>query len=190
MDRLRARLTEALKGVQRMPRPEQPAPSGAAVAEDLAQHFEKELVSAQGRLIRVANEAEAQAAIERRADGGGIVRAEDEFSETALREAVVGVDRADLLIAETGTVARSYRSQEAARVTLVPPVAVFVATLDALVRDLPTALTRIEVEHDGDPAYSVLITGPSRTADIEKMLVIPAHGPRELIVILIDGHTA
>jgi L-lactate dehydrogenase complex protein LldG len=34
--------------------------------------------------------------------------------------------------------------------------------------------------------YQVIVTGPSRTADIEKVLVIPAHGPRRLIVVMCD----
>ncbi|HPB95453.1 MAG TPA: LUD domain-containing protein, partial [Polyangiaceae bacterium] len=34
--------------------------------------------------------------------------------------------------------------------------------------------------------YQVLVTGPSRTADVEKVLVIPAHGPRKLVVVLCE----
>ena len=56
---------------------------------------------------------------------------------------------------------------------------------DQLVPGLPEALTRLADRHREGRAYSVFITGPSRTADIEKELVIPAHGPRELVVVLI-----
>ena len=86
---------------------------------------------------------------------------------------------------ETGTVLRSYPSREASRISLAPDVSVFLAARDSLVPDLPAALDRIAPAHRAGRAYTVMITGPSRTADIEKELVIPAHGPRELIVLLV-----
>jgi L-lactate dehydrogenase complex protein LldG len=96
----------------------------------------------------------------------------------------VGVDRADLLVAETGTVVRTYPSREASRASLHPATSVFVASGEALVPDLAAALRRLRPVHGQGAAYTVLVTGPSRTADIEKVPVIPAHGPRELIVLL------
>ena len=128
------------------------------------------------------------AALERA--GGRLVRLPDEdAADRWLREAGLtgetGVDRADLLIAETGTVVRSYATREESRVSLVPPRTVFLATADCLVPDLASALARLAPEHEAGRAYTVLITGPSRTADIEKELVIPAHGPRDLVVLLL-----
>ena len=127
------------------------------------------------------------AALERA--GGRLVRLPDEdAADRWLREAAwteeTGVDRADLLIAETGTVVRSYETREESRVSLVPPCSVFLAAPDQLVPDLASALTRLAPLHEAGRAYTVLITGPSRTADIEKELVIPAHGPRDLVVLL------
>ena len=126
--------------------------------------------------------------------GGRFVRAGpgDDPGDWAEREypgATVGIDAADLLIAETGTVARSYPDREAARVSLDPEVTVFTATGDEVVADLPEALERIAPAHRESRAYTVLVTGPSRTADIEKTLVVPAHGPRQVIVWLTgDAH--
>ena len=105
-------------------------------------------------------------------------------TEAALLRAEIGIDRADRLVAETGTVVRSYANRAAARVALVPAVSVFLTHRDALVRDLPAALAHVAEAHGQGRAYTVLLTGPSRTADIEKQLVIPAHGPRELLVVL------
>ena len=184
MDRLVDTLRRALAGSTRRPAPPPPPPSGARVGADLVTAFEHALVRASGRLVRVPDAAAARAWIEREHADQQVVWATDEPSEAALRGADVGVDRADLLIAETGTVVRTFPSAAAARTSLVPPTSVFVAFEADLVRDLPQALARLAVRHGEGRAATVLITGPSRTADIEKQLVIPAHGPRELVVVL------
>jgi L-lactate dehydrogenase complex protein LldG len=134
---------------------------------DLMDRFEQALVRAGGRLVRAAGEEAGRRWVEAEyADGDA------------------GVDEADLLVAETGTVVRTYPTREASRVSLVPEVSVFLATPDRLVPDLAVALERLAPLHREGRAYTVFVTGPSRTADIEKQLVIPAHGPRELIVVL------
>ena len=58
--------------------------------------------------------------------------------------------------------------------------------LQQLVDDLKQALKLIRLKYDTIPSMISLITGPSRTADIEKTLVMGAHGPKELYVFLID----
>ena len=75
--------------------------------------------------------------------------------------------------------------REASRISLVPARSVFLATPGMLVATLAEALDLVAGDHRAGRAYTVLVTGPSRTADIEKELVIPAHGPRELWVILV-----
>jgi L-lactate dehydrogenase complex protein LldG len=66
-------------------------------------------------------------------------------------------------------------------------VHVVVATLDQIVPTLGDALHLAKDRHAGRmPSMLSFITGPSRTGDIERILVLGAHGPKELIVILID----
>lgn len=185
MDRLLARLRSALDDAVRVSAPGPVPPSGAPVGDDLLAAFRGALEAADGRLEEVRDETAAWRLVATRWSGRPVVEFGEDLEEGALREAAVGVDRADLLIAETGTVVRSYATRAAARVALVPPVSVFLARPDALVRDLPAALARVAAAHREGRAYTVLITGPSRTADIEKKLVIPAHGPRELVVVLV-----
>ncbi len=70
--------------------------------------------------------------------------------------------------------------------SVVAPCHIVVARADQLVPDLEAALARasaIAPQH----SYVGLITGSSRTADIEKLLVIGAHGPRRLVVIVQQG---
>jgi L-lactate utilization protein LutC len=188
MKHLLENIRRALAGVARAPLPPPASPSGAAAlegGEDLPTIFATFFERAAGRLVPVADRSAAEAWIEREYTGRTICRIEDAPSEEALRASDVGVDRADFLIAETGTIVRSYTSRRASRVSLVPPTTVFLAHVDELVRDLPQALARLADAHRAGRAWSILVTGPSRTADIEKQLVIPAHGPREVVVLLL-----
>lgn len=179
-----ARIQRALAGAPRPAHPGAPPVRGTASTEDLAIRFAEALSRVSGRVERLPGEGAVEEFLRREFKGRAIVRSWEDPDETALRQAEVGVDRADLLLAETGTVVRSYRTREESRISLVPAVSVFLATPDQLVPDLPAALDRIAPAHRAGRAYTVLITGPSRTADIEKELVIPAHGPRELLVLL------
>jgi L-lactate dehydrogenase complex protein LldG len=65
-------------------------------------------------------------------------------------------------------------------------VHVVVATCDQIVGTLGDALHFCQARADGRmPSMLSFITGPSRTGDIERILVLGAHGPKELVVILI-----
>ncbi len=164
MDRVFRRIRDHLATAPDVPAPPPPAPSPDP--GDLVEAFRFALLRAGGRILEFTRESDARASFP---DGDG---------ET-------GVDRADLLIADTGTVVRTYASREESRVSLVPPRSVFLATPDLIVPGLPEALECLAPLHRAGPSYTVFITGPSRTADVEKQLVIPAHGPRELVVVLV-----
>ncbi len=187
MDRLLRRVRDALRGAARPERPgapERPPPPSRAA---LRAAFREALERAAGRWLTARDEEEARRRIEAEFPGERILWWEEDPGERDLREAGVGVDRADLLVAETGTVVRTHATREAARLSLLPPVSVFLAREEDLVPDLPEALRRLAPRHRAGRAHTVLVTGPSRTADIEKELVIPAHGPRELLVLLLEA---
>ena len=62
------------------------------------------------------------------------------------------------------------------------------ATKEQLLSDLPAAYKYMQEKYaDGYPSMMTLVSGPSRTGDIERILVLGAHGPRKLTVILIEG---
>jgi L-lactate dehydrogenase complex protein LldG len=87
-------------------------------------------------------------------------------------------------VAETGSVAVAWPRDERRRALLADRLYVLVPR-DELVATLDEALERIEaLVRDGRP-YVTLMTGPSRTADIERALTVGVHGPRELHVTLI-----
>jgi L-lactate dehydrogenase complex protein LldG len=96
-----------------------------------------------------------------------------------------GITGCEFLIAHTGSVMVSSAQKGGRQMFVYPPVHVVVAKKDQLVPYLEDAYTGIQEKHDENlPSQITLITGPSRTADIEKTLILGAHGPRELQVFL------
>jgi L-lactate utilization protein LutC len=92
------------------------------------------------------------------------------------------ITMAEALVAQTGSVLVSSGCGGRAA-PFVAPVHIVVAKAAQLVPDLSAAFARVkERETAGNNSYLCFITGSSRTADIEKILVMGAHGPRRLIV--------
>lgn len=90
-------------------------------------------------------------------------------------QAEAGITLADFAVAETGSVVLSAGNQRARLASLTPPTHIVLVT--EIVATLEEAFARITDQ------TSVLITGTSRTADIEGVLVRGVHGPKELIVV-------
>jgi hypothetical protein len=106
----------------------------------------------------------------------------------ARRDYAVGITRAEALIASTGSIVIEQREATDAFSSLLVDRHLVVAGKDRLLPDLSTFYRRLsERRAAGEQmANLVCITGCSRTADLEKLLVIPAHGPRQVRVILGD----
>jgi L-lactate dehydrogenase complex protein LldG len=99
----------------------------------------------------------------------------------------LGITRCEYLIARLGTVMVSSRVSPGRKMTVFPEMHIVVAYTSQLVPDLKDALKNLRRKYEDDfPSVVTLVTGPSRTADIEKTLVLGAHGPKELYVFLIE----
>jgi len=97
------------------------------------------------------------------------------------------VTLAEVLIAQTGSILVT-ASCGGRGASVIAPVHIVYATTAQLVPDLTTALGRASHERILDRnSFACVISGSSRTADIEKILVQGAHGPRRLVVILQSG---
>lgn len=97
-----------------------------------------------------------------------------------------GVTACEALVAQTGSVLVTSRSSGGRALSVLPPHHIVLATRDQLVPDLPAAFELIHRKYDGNyPSTISFITGPSRTGDIERILVLGAHGPKRLTVLLI-----
>ncbi len=97
----------------------------------------------------------------------------------------VGITSADYALADTGTLVMLAGPDQARMVSLLPPVHIAILPASRLLTSLDELLSIVP-----DPAQvtsaMVLITGPSRTADIEQILVRGVHGPGEIYVIILE----
>jgi len=87
-------------------------------------------------------------------------------------------------IAETGTLILWPDADEPRLMSLVPPVHVVLLDRARLYNTFFEAM-QTEGWKDGLPTNSLLVSGPSKTADIQQTLAYGAHGPKELVVLLL-----
>jgi L-lactate utilization protein LutC len=104
----------------------------------------------------------------------------------AFFQADIGISGVDHLIAETGTVALLCRPAEPRSLSLLPPVHIAIADHTQILADLFDLFT-LPSWSQTIPSCLSLITGPSKTGDIELRLVTGVHGPGELHVVLITS---
>ena len=101
-----------------------------------------------------------------------------------MADCLASLTEAEYVIADTATVGLRLDASQPRSCYLLPEAHVVVARREGMLLTLAEALA--DLERRGDlPTGFVFVTGPSRTADIEKTVVIPAHGPKRLIVILL-----
>ncbi len=106
----------------------------------------------------------------------------------AHERAPVCISGVDAAIAESATLALHSGGGRARMASLLAPVFIAVVRREQLVRGLGEAIERIKQNYSDvfrDASALTLITGPSRTADIELTLTLGVHGPREIHVVLI-----
>lgn len=109
------------------------------------------------------------------------------FDKSQLESCDAGITACELLVAQTGSILVSSDTCGGRALSILPHVHVVIATVDQIVATLGDALHAAQARHAGRlPSMLSFITGPSRTGDIERILVLGAHGPKELIVILVD----
>ncbi|WP_069660543.1 LutC/YkgG family protein [Arcticibacter eurypsychrophilus] len=105
-----------------------------------------------------------------------------------IAQAEVGITLCESLVARNGSVIVSNGNAAGRRLSIYPHCHIVVAYTSQLVLDLKDSFKLLKTKYDADlPSMISAVTGPSRTADIEKTLVLGAHGPKELIVFLLEG---
>jgi L-lactate dehydrogenase complex protein LldG len=97
-----------------------------------------------------------------------------------------GITAVDHAIAETGTLVLSSNEGNALLVSLLPPVHIALLSCGQISASLGEAIGKLNTARADVYRSATLITGPSRTSDVELTLSIGVHGPKELHVIILD----
>jgi len=96
-----------------------------------------------------------------------------------------GITHTEAGVADTGTLVLCPGPHEPRTLSLVPPLHVAVLRASRLYASLPAAMRALAPEADM-PTNLLLVTGPSKTADIQQVLAYGAHGPKALVIVLVD----
>jgi L-lactate dehydrogenase complex protein LldG len=112
----------------------------------------------------------------------------DRLVKTGIATCDVSITGCECLVARTGSVVMS-AAQKSGRITSVyAPIHICIAFTDQLVYDIKDALQLVKDKYGSQlPSLITFATGPSRTADIEKTLVVGVHGPKEAYVFLVQS---
>ncbi len=171
--------------------------------DDMAVQFAQEFTKLQGKFVFCASEKDMteqllQLAAARSWDK--IVCREKKLQATLqsnqfpvpfhdqLSDCDVSFTTCELLVSRTGTMVLSTANESGRTTSVYAPVHVCIAYTSQLVYDLKDALQLLKEKYNGRlPSFISFATGPSRTADIEKTLVVGVHGPKEVFVFLIEG---
>jgi L-lactate dehydrogenase complex protein LldG len=108
-----------------------------------------------------------------------------EINNTSLANCDAAITSCQYLVARTGAIVMSSAKEGGRTVSAYSPVHICIAYVDQLVFDNRDVLKELKAAPNF-PSSITFAAGPSRTADIEKTLVIGVHGPKEVYVFLID----
>jgi L-lactate dehydrogenase complex protein LldG len=106
-----------------------------------------------------------------------------EVSRERAAGAKVGISQVDWALADTGTLVQDATAIDKRLVSTLPTIHVALVATAGLRPDMPTVLEEADPQSAN---FIAMITGPSRTADIERVLTIGVHGPERLIIVFID----
>jgi L-lactate dehydrogenase complex protein LldG len=105
-----------------------------------------------------------------------------------LPEADVSITGCEALIARTGSILMSSGQESGRLVSVYAPVHICIAWTNQLVYDIREGLDMLMEKYKNKiPSFITMASGPSRTADIEKTLVVGVHGPKEVYVFLVEA---
>jgi L-lactate dehydrogenase complex protein LldG len=129
-------------------------------------------------------ELTSRAALAARALDLTVHTTDDAYPYERLESCDAGVTECDALVAQTGSVLLTSRSAGGRALSVLPAHHVVLARREQIVGDLYEAYELVKRRYTpGFPSMIALVTGPSRTGDIERTIVLGAHGPKRLSVL-------
>jgi len=109
------------------------------------------------------------------------------FEYPDLKTCQVSITSCEVLIARTGSIVMSTGQRSGRTTSVYAPVHICIAYTDQLVYDIKDGLQVLQDKYKQQlPSFITFATGPSRTADIEKTLVVGVHGPKEVFLFLVE----
>jgi L-lactate dehydrogenase complex protein LldG len=109
------------------------------------------------------------------------------YLTTDLAGCDVSITGCEALVARTGSIVMSAAQESGRTVSVYAPIHICIAFANQLTYDVKDALQLIKEKYGiALPSLITFATGPSRTADIEKTLVVGVHGPKEVYLFLVD----
>ena len=201
-DTILKKIKQALKQSVPVPFPAtQPLPPYPALQQEPALEFAERFTNLQGRFSYCSSEEELvtqlNALAEKRKWKKIFCR------EAALREMLnasgfpfnyhptladcdAAITGCEYLVARTGSILLSSAGESGRTVSVYAPIHICIAYTHQVVEDISDGLEKVLLQNSTYPSLLTLATGPSRTADIEKTLVVGVHGPKEVFCFLID----
>mgnify|MGYP003339080652 FL=1 len=120
--------------------------------------------------------------------GSAYSQLEERINGTDLPGCDVSITGCECLVARTGSIVMSSAQTSGRTTSVYAPIHVCIAYTSQVVIDLKEAIQLCRDKYGQDlPSLITFATGPSRTADIEKTLVVGVHGPKEVYVFLVEG---
>ena len=117
-----------------------------------------------------------------------IAQLADRLVKTDLANCDVSITGCENLVARTGTIVMSSTQTSGRTTSVYAPIHICIAFTSQLVYDIKDALQAAKDKYGSNfPSLLTFATGPSRTADIEKTLVVGVHGPKEVYLFLVEA---
>ena len=110
------------------------------------------------------------------------------YEPERVEQVQAGISGCEFLIARSGSILVSTQQTFSRKIYAHSPQHIIIAKTSQIVNEMKEGIEGLKGKYDKIPGMITAITGPSRTADIEKTLVMGAHGPEELYVFLIDDN--
>ncbi len=204
-EKILKKVREALSNPVPLPFPKSEGNSSVfkAPSEELEILFAQEFTGLLGKFAFCVSEIDAKNQIKeliRQQNWSNVYSAEEKFSDLFNTEEFPAINVGSLancdaaitschyLVARTGAIVMSSAQQSGRTVSAYAPVHICIAYVNQLVFDTRDALKELKGKYGNNmPSFITFAAGPSRTADIEKTLVVGVHGPKEVYLFLIDA---
>ncbi|HXR83028.1 MAG TPA: lactate utilization protein [Hanamia sp.] len=201
-EKILKKIREALSNPVPLPFPKSEGNTSVfpAPEEDLEILFAQEFTKLLGKFAFCVNESDAKSQIKKLISDKkweniyciekyflGLFQDFSLVNNSSLANCDAAITSCNYLIARTGAIVMSSAQQSGRTTSAYAPVHICIAYVDQLVFDTRDALKDLKKKYGNSlPSFITFAAGPSRTADIEKTLVVGVHGPKEVYVFLID----